>query len=131
MNNKPFGLVVFNQIVTFIIEHYKLNEIIYPNAISRSCKIDRDVVGAVLDSLTTNNVLEKHWYVCCPHCHKYIQFAYVDYTLYPPTINCTNCDKEIVGNNDGFIEYVKPAYKLKKKITKLTKRRDSDYVFNT
>ena len=116
MDKRSFGLDTTEQIITFIIEHYKLNEIIYPKAISRSCKIDETVVNATLNSLVNENILEEHWYVCCPHCHRYVQFAYVDYTFYPPTINCTNCDKEIVGDDDGFIKYAKPAYKLKKNI---------------
>ena len=105
----------FEQIITFIIEHYKLNEIIYLKAISRICKIDETVVNATLNSLVNDDILEEHWYICCPYCHRYVQFAYVGYTLCPPTINCTNCAKEIVGDDDGFIKYAKPAYKLKKK----------------
>ena len=129
MNKQSVGLVTFEQIITFIIEHYKLNEIIYPKAISRSCKIDETVVNEILNSLVNDGILEEHWYVCCPYCHKYVQFAYVDYTIYPPTINCTNCDKEIVGDNDGFIKYAKPTYKIKKKIIKSGKEKVS-YAFH-
>lgn len=34
MDKRSFGLDITEQIITFIIEHYKLNEIIYPEAIS-------------------------------------------------------------------------------------------------
>ena len=105
---------IVNLVVQFIIDHYKLNEWIYPNVISRNCKLDKNTTATVLNELVKKKCLDEHWLIRCPYCRILnTDRIYVHYESVPAWFICPYCDTKIVTSKNNFIEYTEPAYQIR------------------
>lgn len=110
----------YDNVINFILPRYKLNEWIYPSAISRNCDLDKDTTATILNELVKKKCLNEHWLIRCPYCRKInTDRIYVHYESVPAWFICSYCDREIkaVGNDSVsyFADYAEPVYQIRSK----------------
>ena len=95
------------KVIAFLNKYYKKGQIIYPDAVQRECKTDRDNTIKVLELCKNNGFVTRRFVAKCPVCH------YLGGTTYDSinddmteTTYCVHCDTEIKITDNFEIVYL-------------------------
>lgn len=103
-----------NKIEQFLLKHYKIHNMIFPNAIARHCNSSIKETYNELEILKNNGWVKPVYMIGCPYCN--LDTGYQYYTILDiedgMEIGCPHCDKiftikRMDNNVKVYYEYIK------------------------
>lgn len=86
---------LFNDVITFVEDHYSSGNWVYPTAIHRTLHIEVPIVYEALELLVSNSLLTPYLEIYCPACHRYTREYFRTLSEIPVSLICQMCDLEI------------------------------------